>query len=97
MPASPLPPVIPLPTNHVEPVVDRDEPSTPLNSAPSSPVIPLSTNHAEPVVDRDEPNVSPEFAPYVCRRYLKEYIMQGSNDNNPAEVRKLQEFLNNQE
>jgi hypothetical protein len=42
-----------------------------------------------------EPNVPEEFSSYVCKRYLKEYILPNSN-NNPVEVKKLQEFLNEQ-
>jgi hypothetical protein len=42
-----------------------------------------------------EPGVPSEFSSYVCKRYLKEYILPNSN-NNPVEVKKLQEFLNEQ-
>jgi uncharacterized repeat protein (TIGR02543 family) len=42
-----------------------------------------------------EPNVPAEFDSYVCKRYLRDYIFVG-NDNNPEEVKKLQEFLNEQ-
>ena len=41
----------------------------------------------------DEPNVPKEFKPYVCKRYMKEYITYGEK-NNPEEVKKLQNFLN---
>ena len=41
----------------------------------------------------EEPNVPSEFSDYVCKRYMKEYILPGGN-NNPVEVKKLQEFLN---
>jgi len=43
-----------------------------------------------------EPNVPKEFAPYVCKRYLRDYIYDG-NDNKPEEVKKLQSFLNDKE
>lgn len=39
-----------------------------------------------------EPNVPKEFAPYVCKRYLRDYIYPSQN-NNPEEVKKLQSFL----
>jgi len=41
----------------------------------------------------EEPNVPKEFSDYVCKRYMKEYILPGAS-NNPVEVKKLQEFLN---
>ncbi len=40
-----------------------------------------------------EPNVPPEFAQYVCKRYLKSYIYPNKN-NNADDVKKLQIFLN---
>lgn len=40
-----------------------------------------------------EPNVPSEFSNYVCKRYLREYILPGAK-NNPEEVKKLQSFLN---
>ncbi len=40
-----------------------------------------------------EPNVPAEFSNYVCERYLRSYIMKGTN-NNIEEVKKLQKFLN---
>jgi len=43
-----------------------------------------------------EPNVPPEFSNYVCKRYLREYITFGGK-NNPEEVKKLQQFLNEYE
>jgi hypothetical protein len=42
-----------------------------------------------------EPNVPEEFSPYVCKRYLREYIYS-TKQNNPEEVKKLQSFLNEQ-
>jgi len=43
-----------------------------------------------------EPNVPREFSNYVCKRYLREYILPGQK-NNREEVKKLQEFLNEYE
>jgi hypothetical protein len=47
------------------------------------------------LISDKELNVSEEFSPYVCNRYLKEYIYPGKQ-NNPEEVKKLQTFLNKQ-
>jgi hypothetical protein len=58
-------------------------------------IISVTTNVSTSLLEGTEPNVSSEFTSQVCKRYLKEYILPDSK-NNPEEVKKLQEFLNEQ-
>ncbi len=58
------------------------------------PVIPRpKPSGALDLIGGGEPNVPPEFSDYVCTRYMRSYIVSG-RENNPEEVKKLQQFLN---
>ncbi len=56
----------------------------------------VSAKKVPPLIGGGEPGVPAEFSPYVCKRYLKEYIRYGAK-NNIEEVKKLQQFLNESE
>jgi hypothetical protein len=59
----------------------------------TKPVTPLVNKPI--LIGGEESGVPSEFSSYVCKRYLKEYILPDTK-NNPLEVKKLQDFLNEQ-
>jgi peptidoglycan hydrolase-like protein with peptidoglycan-binding domain len=67
--------------------------TAPTTTTNTSVVTPVVTVTHKPLLGGGEPNVPTEFQGQVCKRYMREYILPGAN-NNPEEVKKLQTFLN---